>query len=63
MHLKLPLGAREIIAPSNAEVLEIAREAAPLGLLLCSNGERSVLSREVPPGFTRIAVRVKGGAA
>lgn len=62
MELKLPLGAPVIIAPSNADILAIAREAAAQQLLLCTNGARVVLAREVPPGFTRMAVNVKGAA-
>lgn len=44
-----------VIIPDDATVLEIARQASASGLHIISNGQRTVLSPVVPPGWDKLS--------
>lgn len=48
-----------ILTPDDATVLELARHAHAAGLQLVTNGHRAALVRNIPAGWTRLAVNVK----
>ena len=48
-----------IIVPEESEVLAAAQEAAAAGLHLICNGRRSAISPVIPPGWFKIAVKLK----
>jgi hypothetical protein len=58
----LPEGITVIRFPTEAELLEVANRAIESGLHLITDGRDSVLSREIPPGWHKMAVRVKEAA-
>ena len=47
------------IVPDDADVFAAAEEATAAGLHLICNGRRSCISPIVPPGWFKIAVRIK----
>lgn len=47
-----------IAIPNETTLLAAAQQAAAAGLLLSSNGTRTVISRFVPKGFYKIAVKL-----
>jgi hypothetical protein len=51
-----------IRAPEEAELLEIAGDAAAAGLILITNGRETVLSPIMLPGWHRLGVSVKEAA-
>lgn len=51
-----------VIIPDTTTVLEAARQARASSLHLITNGERTVLSPIVPPGWFKVAVKAKAGA-
>lgn len=48
-----------VIIPDNATVLDVARQAKASNLHIINNGQRTVLSPVVPPGWFKMAVKVK----
>lgn len=50
-----------VIIPDTTTVLEAARQARASSLHLITNGERTVLSPIVPPGWFKVAVKAKAG--
>jgi len=55
----LPEGITVIRHPHEAELLDVARQAVASHLHLITNGRDSVLSPWIPPGWHKLAVRVK----
>lgn len=55
----LPIRVTEVYFPSEAELLQAARQAAASHLHLITDGRVTKLSPEVPPGWHKLAVRVK----
>jgi len=51
----------QIIIPSNAHVIDIARQASAQHLHLLTDGRRTVLSPIITPGWYKIGVRIKKG--
>jgi hypothetical protein len=58
----LPEGVTCIRAPEEAELLDVANEAATKGLFLITDGRETVLSPIVMPGWHRMGVSVKEAA-
>lgn len=54
-----PIGIAVIRPPEEAELLEVASQAAASHLHLITDGRETVLSPIIPPGWYRIGVRVK----
>lgn len=48
-----------VIIPSTAQVMDIARQANARHLHIITDGKRTVLSPEVPPGWFKVAVKLK----
>lgn len=48
-----------IVVPDDARLLDVARQANRLGLLLATNGRGCLMVREVPAGWTRIRTNEK----
>lgn len=48
-----------ILTPDDATVLELASQASAAGLHLATNGQRAALVRDIPAGWTRLAVNLK----
>ena len=48
-----------IIIPEETEVLAAAGQAAAAGMHLICNGKRIVISPIVPPGWFKVAVKIK----
>jgi hypothetical protein len=59
MNIPLPAAIAESVVPDDATLLEIAREVVPKGLTLATNGRRTVIVRDIPPGYHRLGVSVK----
>lgn len=56
-------GARLLVTPpTDAELLSVASDAAARGLFLITDGRETKISPNVPPGWHRMAVRVKEAA-
>lgn len=55
-------GIQTIRLPEESELLEIAQRAAASHLHLITDGRQVVLSPFIPPGWHRLAVRVKEAA-
>ena len=53
----------QTIIPSGARVIDIARQASAQNMRIITDGERTVLSRTVLPGWYEIAVKIKQQAA
>lgn len=47
------------IVPDDADVFAAAEEAAAAGLHLICNGRRSCISPIVPPGWYKLAIKIK----
>lgn len=47
------------IIPEDITVLDAAHQAASAGLKLICNGRESRISPDVPPGWFRLAVKIK----
>lgn len=60
--MTLPHGITEIRDPDMAELLAVANEAAAANLHLITDGRRIVYSPWVPPGWHRMAVKVRDAA-
>lgn len=45
--------------PEDITVLDAAHQAASAGLKLICNGREARISRDVPPGWFRLAVKIK----
>lgn len=50
------------IIPSTAQVIDIARLACARHLHIITDGHRTVLSPEIPPGWYKIGVKIKPAA-
>ena len=51
-----------IVVPAEADTLAAGSEAAALGLHLICNGRETRISRIDPPGWFKVAVKVKPAA-
>jgi hypothetical protein len=49
----------QTIIPSTAQVFDIARQANAQHLHIITDGDRTVLSRIVPPGWHKLSVKIK----
>ncbi len=58
----MPEGITAIRVPEEAELLEVATEAAARGMYLVTDGRRTVLSPIVMPGWHRLGVSIKDAA-
>lgn len=47
------------IVPDEATLLDVAEQAGAEHLHIISNGERTVLSSTIPPGWHRLIVKVR----
>lgn len=47
------------IIPDEATLLDVAEQASAEHLHIISNGERTVLSSTIPPGWHRLIVKIK----
>lgn len=56
------MNAPEICFPSDAELLEAAKQAAAAHLHLITDGHETKLSPIIPPGWFKLAVHVKDAA-
>lgn len=58
-----PRGEASVVfeVPPESRLLDVARQAARQGMLLATNGQRALMARRVPPGWTRIRTNIKRG--
>lgn len=62
METPLPTGITAVFLPSHTDLVDAAQRARDEGLHLITNGRDSILSRTIPPGWHKVAVRVKEAA-
>ncbi len=48
-----------VVVPDEVRLIDASRRARRLGLMLATNGERCLMVRQVPAGWTRIRTREK----
>jgi hypothetical protein len=60
--IPLPEGVTVIRHPRETELLEVAQQARASHLHLITNGRDTILSPQIPPGWHKLAVRVKDAA-
>jgi hypothetical protein len=48
-----------VVVPDEVRLIDASRRACRLGLMLATNGERCLMVRQVPAGWTRIRTREK----
>ena len=53
----------QTIIPSGARVIDIARQASAQNMRIITDGDRTILSHLIPPGWYEITVKIKHQAS